>query len=71
MSTAPMPELGKQMETSRLAYRIWEAEGKPDGRDLEHWLKAEAELAARKAAPRKSTARPSRKQASTRQPGTS
>ncbi len=71
MSTPRMPELGEQMKTSRLAYRIWEAEGKPDGRDLEHWLKAEAELAARKGTPRKSAARPSRKQASTRQPATS
>jgi hypothetical protein len=25
------------------AYAIWEAEGRPDGRDLDHWLKAEAE----------------------------
>ena len=25
-----------------IAYRIWEEEGRPDGRALEHWLKAEA-----------------------------
>ncbi len=25
-----------------LAYRIWEEEGRPDGRALDHWLKAEA-----------------------------
>ena len=23
------------------AYEIWEAEGRPHGRDMEHWLKAE------------------------------
>ena len=26
------------------AYLIWETEGRPDGRDLEHWLQAEREL---------------------------
>jgi hypothetical protein len=24
-----------------IAYRIWEEEGRPTGRDLDHWLKAE------------------------------
>ena len=27
------------------AYAIWESEGKPHGRDVDHWLRAEAELA--------------------------
>ena len=27
-------------------YTIWEAEGSLDGKDLEHWLRAEAEIAA-------------------------
>jgi hypothetical protein len=27
------------------AYHIWENEGRPHGRDFEHWLKAEQELA--------------------------
>ena len=27
------------------AYRIWEAEGRPYGRDLAHWLQAEREIA--------------------------
>ena len=32
----------KQRETIlKKAYEIWEAEGRPHGRDLEHWLKAE------------------------------
>lgn len=26
------------------AYQIWEADGRPDGRDMEHWSSAEAEL---------------------------
>jgi len=26
------------------AYAIWEREGRPDGKDLEHWLRAEAEV---------------------------
>ena len=28
-------------EIRLIAYRIWEEQGRPDGRDLEHWLKAE------------------------------
>lgn len=28
------------------AYLIWEHAGRPDGKDLDHWLQAEAELAA-------------------------
>ncbi|WNJ92496.1 DUF2934 domain-containing protein [Bosea sp. 685] len=38
------------------AYAIWEAEGKPEGRDLAHWRQAEArvaESAAAKAKPEK------------------
>jgi hypothetical protein len=26
------------------AYAIWEKEGRPDGKSLEHWLQAEAEI---------------------------
>jgi hypothetical protein len=29
-------------EIRLIAYRIWEGEGRPEGRDLEHWFKAEA-----------------------------
>lgn len=28
------------------AYQLWEAEGKPDSRDLDHWLRAKTELTA-------------------------
>ncbi|WP_142848886.1 DUF2934 domain-containing protein [Telmatospirillum sp. J64-1] len=28
------------------AYQIWEAEGRPEGRDIEHWARAEAEIRA-------------------------
>lgn len=31
------------------AYRIWEAEGRPDGMEADHWARAERELAAEKA----------------------
>lgn len=31
-------------EIERLAHSYWEAEGRPDGRHLEHWLRAEAEV---------------------------
>ena len=29
-------------EIRLIAYRIWEEEGCPEGRDLEHWFRAEA-----------------------------
>jgi hypothetical protein len=31
-------------EIAERAYRIWEGEGRPGGRDLDHWLRAEAEV---------------------------
>ena len=31
----------------RRAYQLWENAGRPDGRDLEHWLQAEHEMVAR------------------------
>ena len=41
------------------AYEIWEAEGRPLGREVEHWLQAAQELAAeqRRSAPRPRTPR--------------
>jgi Protein of unknown function (DUF2934) len=32
------------LSTAELAYRIWESEGRPHGRDQEHWARAEAEV---------------------------
>lgn len=32
----------------KCAYAIWEHQGKPQGHDIEHWLQAEAEVAAKK-----------------------
>ncbi|HTW54045.1 MAG TPA: DUF2934 domain-containing protein [Stellaceae bacterium] len=32
-------------EIRALAYAIWEQEGCPEGRSLDHWLRAEAEIA--------------------------
>ncbi len=34
-------------DISRRAYELWEQEGRPESRDLEHWLRAEQELRAR------------------------
>jgi len=33
-------------EIAKHAYTIWESEGRPSGRDLDHWLRAEAEVKA-------------------------
>lgn len=40
------------------AYAIWESEGKPEGHDMEHWLRAEAEAAASAKPKRKPAAKP-------------
>jgi hypothetical protein len=37
---------GGDARTRERAYAIWEREGRPHGRALDHWLQAEAELAA-------------------------
>jgi len=34
--------MGREEEISLIAYRIWEEESCCHGRDVEHWLKAEA-----------------------------
>lgn len=31
-------------EIAAYAYKLWEAEGRPNGRDLDHWLQAKAHL---------------------------
>jgi hypothetical protein len=33
-------------EIAAYAYKLWEAEGRPHGRDLDHWLQAKAHLTA-------------------------
>jgi hypothetical protein len=38
-------------EIARRAYSLWEVEGRPIGRDLEHWLRAEAEVQGASATP--------------------
>lgn len=42
------------------AYNIWEREGRPHGRDFEHWVRAQVELTAETMATDRRTAAPSR-----------
>lgn len=41
-TAVPPPSLER---IAQLAHSYWEAEGRPEGKDLQHWLRAEAELA--------------------------
>ena len=41
----------RHAEIAELAYKFWEAEGRPTGRDMAHWLRAEAELSGTLPAP--------------------
>jgi hypothetical protein len=38
------------------AYQIWEDEGRPHGKDFDHWLRAERELAPTGKAPKRARA---------------
>jgi hypothetical protein len=57
----------RKQDVQLRSYQIWEREGRPQGRDQEHWFRAERELAAEKA-PAKSRAAKSTKQAATKAP---
>lgn len=48
----------REIEIRDIAYSIWEKEGRPTGREMAHWLKAEAiwEENRRKASPSASAA---------------
>lgn len=39
-------ETGQTRAIANRAYQIWEREGRPDGKDMDHWLQAEREVAA-------------------------
>jgi DUF2934 family protein len=57
MATADVEERrrGMAMDTDRLervrqrAYELWEQEGRPDGKEEEHWRRADAEIACEEA----------------------
>ena len=34
----------RRQQISEKAYRLWESEGQPQGRDLDHWVRAEQEV---------------------------
>ena len=56
--------MSQNVEVKDLAYRLWEAAGKPDGRDTDFWLQAEASLAKPKGADKpkpKAAAKPAAK----------
>jgi hypothetical protein len=69
-STTPAPSLEEQIRER--AHQIWLREGRPEGRDIDHWRQAEVELAGgdqanaaerkrqrpRASAPKKAAARP-------------
>jgi len=39
-----MPSVVSPDKIAARAYEIWEAEGRPEGRDLDHWIKAASEV---------------------------
>ncbi|GEM_PF-2686452 len=58
-------------EIAALAQRIYETEGRPQGRAMEHWLQAEAQLTAeRKAQAKDVSVKPARKLPASETPAT-
>ena len=43
-STAARPEPSPEQAIRERAYAIWQEEGRPEGRDVDHWLRAEDEI---------------------------
>jgi hypothetical protein len=52
---------GPNTSVEKRAYEIWEQEGCPHGLDLDHWLRAEAELSSAPAKPGASRVREKKK----------
>ena len=48
--------IASKQEIQVRSYFIWEKEGRPQGRELEHWFRAERELSAQSAALERVTA---------------
>lgn len=49
--------MSHRTDVQDLAYRLWDAAGRPDGRDMDFWLQAEAQLTKPAAKP-KAAAKP-------------
>lgn len=46
-SPTPHPQAAQPLPSEKVAaraYQIWQASGRPNGRDQEHWFQAEREL---------------------------
>jgi hypothetical protein len=43
--------MGTDVEIRKLAYSIWEQEGRPEGKDVEHYLRAKKIIEAKEARP--------------------
>ena len=56
----------RHTEIAKRAYTMWELEGRPTGRDLEHWLRAETELEATQNAQTGNEAPPKRRRPTTK-----
>lgn len=41
----PEPALNREQAIRQMAYALWEAEGRPHGRDAHHWTEAEVKIA--------------------------
>jgi hypothetical protein len=56
--SANQPSEKVRRDIQMRAYHIWEGEGRPQGREREHWLRAEAEILSRKPAKTATSAKP-------------
>jgi hypothetical protein len=75
MAKTELEEHGEAVrrQIAERAYALWEAEDRPHGRDLDHWLRAEAEITNAgivERAAAAASARPSRKPPKSKSPET-
>jgi len=60
----------RDAEIATRAHTIWELEGRPTGRDLDHWLRAEAEFEATQHAQATQRAKTAKEEAAKPRPAT-
>jgi Protein of unknown function (DUF2934) len=63
-------DMDREIEIARRAYDLWEDEGRPEGKALDHWLRAEATSAGRAGIPRMTAIAPPAKPARKRRAAT-
>ena len=63
-----MMKQAKREKILKKAYEIWEAEGRPHGQDMEHWLRAELMLSEETTVSKPAAKKPAAKKPAAKKP---